>query len=270
MTSTAPGGLRRATVLAPETGAGWLERVRAVETLGFHTVLVPDTLWTASPFPALAAAAAASPTVRVRTWVIAAPLRSPTATVREVRALQQLSDGRFELGIGTGRPDARREAERLGVSWGTADERIAQLERVVAEVRAQVHPPPPVVVAAGGPRMLARAADIADRICLALPPTATDADLRAAVTRVRDHPRSRPLTVHLSFQVAAVAGVLPAWTARSLDAAAVRGAAGALDGSPADMAGQLVRWRDEYGIDEIVVPGDLADRMGPVIAELRG
>jgi alkanesulfonate monooxygenase SsuD/methylene tetrahydromethanopterin reductase-like flavin-dependent oxidoreductase (luciferase family) len=57
------------------TQASWVEQVRMLEDLGYATVLVPDTLWTASPFPALAAAAVAAPHIRLRTWVLAAPMR---------------------------------------------------------------------------------------------------------------------------------------------------------------------------------------------------
>ena len=106
-------GISCALVAVPgESGRGWADHARAIEQQVWSSLLVPDTLWTASPFPALAVAAGVS-ALRVRTWVIAAPLRSPVAVVRESSALQMLSDGRFELGIGSGRPDAERDAARL-------------------------------------------------------------------------------------------------------------------------------------------------------------
>src|SRR6478735_1315081 len=145
------------------TQESWVEQVRMLEDLGYAAVLVPDTLWTVSPFPALAAAAVAAPRIRLRTWVLAAPMRSPAAVVREAKALQQLSDGRFELGIGTGRPGAEDEAARLGMPWGSAAERIAQLETVVTAVREEVEPRPPVVMAASGAKSLAVAGRVADR-----------------------------------------------------------------------------------------------------------
>src|SRR6476619_8558586 len=133
------------------TQQSWVEQVRMLEDLGYASVLVPDTLWTVSPFPALAAAAVAAPRIRWRTWVLAAPLRSPAAVVREAAALQQLSDGRFELGIGTGRPDAEREAQQLGVPWGTAADRIGQVQQVIDAVREEMRPAPQIVVTAAGP-----------------------------------------------------------------------------------------------------------------------
>ena len=59
-------------------------------------------------------------TLHVGSWVLAAPFRSPAVVVRETSALQLLSGGRFELGIGTGRPDAAREAALLGEAVGDA------------------------------------------------------------------------------------------------------------------------------------------------------
>src|SRR4051812_20826850 len=166
--------VRSAVVATPDTSAGkWTDVVRALETAGWETLLVPDTLWTPSPFPALAAAASVTTTLRLRPWVLAAPTRTTGALVREVKTVQQLSDGRFELGIGTGRPDAEQEAQRLGAAWGTPGERIATLEQAVTAVRDQVDPAPPVVVAASGPRMLALAGRLADRVAPALPPAAT-------------------------------------------------------------------------------------------------
>ena len=111
---------------------GCADHARSIEHQGWTSLLVPDTRWTPSPFPALAVAAAVTSVLRVRTWVIAAPLRSPAAVVRESSALQMLSDGRFDLGIGSGRPDAERDAARLGVPWGTGQQRIDHAARVIA------------------------------------------------------------------------------------------------------------------------------------------
>src|SRR4051812_6396812 len=153
---TAPPAFRFGVVAGrPASGEDWLATARRVETLGYDTLLLPDTIHTPSPFPALAAAAAATSTLRVGPWVLAAPFRAPAVVVRETAALQLLSGGRFELGIGTGRPDAAAEAQLLGEAWGSAADRIARLVDVVAAVREQASPVPPVVVAGAGPRVLA-------------------------------------------------------------------------------------------------------------------
>src|SRR3954453_4848490 len=136
-----------------EGGRQWVEQVRGWEGEGWYAVLTPDTLWTPSPLPVLAAAAAVTTSLRIRTWVLAAPLRSAAEVAREVGAVQVVSDGRYELGIGTGRPDFAQRADELGLQWRARDTpaRIAHLEDVVSTVRARVTPRPPVVVTVAGP-----------------------------------------------------------------------------------------------------------------------
>src|SRR5262245_35521847 len=88
------------------SGAEWAATARRAEGLGYDTLLVPDTLNTFAPFAALAAAAAVTTTLRIGTYVLSAPNRSPGLVAWEAETLQQLSGGRFELGIGGGRPGA--------------------------------------------------------------------------------------------------------------------------------------------------------------------
>ena len=249
-------------------GRTWLDEVRAAEQGGWNCLLVPDTLWTPSPFPTLAAAAAVTSSLRLRTWVLAAPLRSPTAVIREVNAMQLLSRGRFELGIGSGRPDARREAQLLGVPWGSPSDRIGQVEQVVRAVREQVSPAPSIAITGFGPKMLATAARIADRVGLALPPTASEQELRVAVDRLAARQSGR---IGLTLQLSGVAGKLTTWVARSgLDSQLLTetNAIGMLNGDAAQMTDTLQRWSAEFGIDEVVVPGELADDFAPVIRKI--
>jgi alkanesulfonate monooxygenase SsuD/methylene tetrahydromethanopterin reductase-like flavin-dependent oxidoreductase (luciferase family) len=95
------------------SGAEWAATARRAEELGYDTLLVPDTLHTFAPFPALAAAAAATTTLRVGSYVLSAPNRPPGLVAWETETLQQLSDGRFELGLGAGRPGAEGDAAAL-------------------------------------------------------------------------------------------------------------------------------------------------------------
>jgi alkanesulfonate monooxygenase SsuD/methylene tetrahydromethanopterin reductase-like flavin-dependent oxidoreductase (luciferase family) len=260
-------GIAFGLVLGPgRSGREWANQARVTEGQGFTSLLMPDTLWTPSPFPTLAAAAAVTSTLRLRTWVIAAPLRSPTVVVRETSTLQLLSDGRFELGIGTGRPDAEREAAQLGVPWGTAGQRIGQVQDVINQVREHVNPAPQIIVTAAGPRMLAAAGRSADRVALALPPMADEQDLATAVDRARSAGATR-----LSLQLTGLAGRLPDWLNRSgLDPQnlADAGAVGMLTGGPAEMADTLALRTEQFGIDEFIVPGDLAEYFAPVISRL--
>ena len=266
--------VRTAVIATPaEPGAAWAQQVRDLEAAGWATLLLPDTLWTASPFPALASAAAVTVRLRLRTWVAAAPLRTPGVLVREASALQLLSGGRFELGIGAGRPEAKGEAERLGATWGSAVERIEQVTAAVRAVRSAVSPRPPVAVAAGGNRMLQAAVDLVtgpeDRIALAVGPLATVEELAAAAQRVHDLAGRR---VRLTHQVSGIGDVVPAWLARGGLSGALlrdRGAAGWFPGDdPEASAAVLVQRADEFGIDEVVVPAELAGLFQPVLARL--
>jgi alkanesulfonate monooxygenase SsuD/methylene tetrahydromethanopterin reductase-like flavin-dependent oxidoreductase (luciferase family) len=253
--------------------ARWVELVRRFEAGGWRTVLVPDTLRTPSPFPTLAAAAAATSTLRLRSWVVAAPFRTPGALVREVAAVQALSDGRFELGIGPGRPDAEAETARLGAAWGGAAERIRQVVAAVTAVREQVRPVPPVAVAAGGNVMLAAAADLAtgpeDRIALAVSPLATVDELTQAAHRVHDLAGRR---VRLTHQVSGIGDDVPARLRQAgIDGATMsaRGAAGWFAADDPDAAAAALTERAEVlGIDEIVVPAELAEAFAPVLERL--
>ncbi|TQM29162.1 LLM class flavin-dependent oxidoreductase [Nocardia bhagyanarayanae] len=253
-------------IVTPRSGAQWAESVRAAENEGYRTVLLPDTMYTPSPLPMLAAAAAVTGTVRLRPNVLAAPLRHSAALARDVAALQLLSGGRFELGIGIGRPDAAGEAARLGMPWGSARQRREQLREAVAAVRAAVEPAPEIVVAASGPRMLAAAAEIADRILLAAQPAATEADWADMVRVVRDH---TDRDIRFTHQLVGIGDRLPFWlgkhmglTAEGLRAA---NAAALLPETPAAAADLLETRREKYGIDELVVPDELAQAFTPVM-----
>lgn len=257
-------------VIAPRSGATWIEAVRTAERQGYGTVLLPDTLYTPSPFPALAAAAAVTTTLRLRPNVLAAPMRSAAVTVRETAALQLLSDGRFELGLGTGRPDAAAEAEKLGVAFGSAAQRRAQLVEVARAVRSEVTPAPPIVIAAAGARMLAACAEIADRVHLAVAPTAGEQDLADIVARVRDL-TDRPIA--FSLQLVAIGDALPPFMSKfmgvTLEQLREANAAALLPADPAAAAELLEHRREKLGIDETLVPGDLSEAFAPVLNRFR-
>ncbi|RDI66085.1 LLM class flavin-dependent oxidoreductase [Nocardia pseudobrasiliensis] len=262
--------IRFGLMTVPFSGRAWAETARTAEQQGYHTLLMPDTLNTPSPFPAFAAAAAVTETLRLRPNVIAAPLRTAAATVRETAALQRLSEDRFELGIGIGRPDAASEAERLGQPWGSAASRRAHLTEVVAAVRAEVDPAPPIMIATSGPRMLALAAQIADRIALAAGPQATEDDLATMIALARDN-TDRPIA--FTTQLMAIGDRMPRWpgswnipTADNLRAAS---SAAALPADPAEAAAILEHRHEKYGIDEVIVPSDIADAFTPIMERLR-
>jgi alkanesulfonate monooxygenase SsuD/methylene tetrahydromethanopterin reductase-like flavin-dependent oxidoreductase (luciferase family) len=94
--------------------ATWRDRVRRIADSGYSTLLMPDVpQWQPAPGPTLGLAAALAD-LRVGTWVYAAPLRPAWSTAWEAHSLSVLTDGRFEMGVGTGRPGIEDE---LSANW---------------------------------------------------------------------------------------------------------------------------------------------------------
>ena len=95
------------------TDLPWAEaapRWRAAEEMGFaHAWTYDHLVWgglPASPWrsglPVLAAAAATTSTIGLGTLVASPNLRHPYLLLRDAQALEDVSDGRFLLGVGTG------------------------------------------------------------------------------------------------------------------------------------------------------------------------
>jgi probable F420-dependent oxidoreductase len=161
--------------------AGWtdgpalLAAARTAECEGFDVVTVADHLGHAAPFPVLAAAAAVTERVRLRTYVLDAYFWNPALLAREAATLDLLSGGRLELGIGAGH--MRHEHLDAGLPFPDVDARWAHTAEVLGDVRrrladeghvpAPVQQPVPVMVAAMGERGLRVAAEHADVVGLA-------------------------------------------------------------------------------------------------------
>lgn len=119
MTDTTSGPTRpfRFGIVAPFLSdlPTWREQVRRIADHGYSTVLMPD-FPQLQPSPAAALAVAATlADVRVGTWVYAAPLRAPWLTAWEAHSLTILTQGRFEMGIGAGRPGIEDELRARGL-----------------------------------------------------------------------------------------------------------------------------------------------------------
>ena len=258
-------------VAAPRgTDEQWVATARRAADLGFATLLAPDGAALHAPLPALAVAAAAVPGLRVCPFVLA-PLRSPRVVAWEAVSMAALTGGRFELGLGTGRPQAAADAERLGVPWGSGVQRLDRLRETIDAVRTlDGVRRTPVLVAAGGPKALALAAAEADTVTLAAPPETPRAQVRAMAGRVRE--LAGPREPELSMNVFVVGEEVPPWMAGFVaDPAALAGDTLAfLRGSPREMADELCRRRDELGVSYFAVGEAFADRFAPVVELLAG
>ena len=271
-------------VAAPRgTGEQWAATGRRALDRGFGTLLAPDGLGLHAPLPALALVAGAVPGLRVGPFVLAAPMRPPQVAAWEGHSMTVLTGGRFEFGIGTGRPDARAEVERVGRPWGSGADRLEQVRETVAALRAldegesagspATHAAggrTPVLIAASGPRALALAAAEADIVTLAAPPTAP----RAEVVRMAGQVRAQagPRDLELSMNVFVVGDEVPPWAARMLGDPATLpdDTLARLRGTPRAMADELRRRRDELGVSYVAVGEAFADTFAPVTELLAG
>ncbi|MFI5893639.1 LLM class flavin-dependent oxidoreductase [Actinoplanes sp. NPDC051513] len=255
------------------SGAEWAATARRAEELGYDTLLIPDTLHTFAPFAALAAAAAVTQTLRLGTYVLSAPNRAPGLVAWETETLQQLSDGRFELGVGGGRPGAAADAAVLGGSFGSPASRIERVAETIAAVR-KLENAPPVLVAASGPRMLRLAAAEADIVALGLPPQSTEPELARTVEILRDSDRFNQLELHMNVAgVAPTVDDLPPFLSRMVGGdpreMAAAGGIAFLTGPAEQIADLLCRRREEFDISYIGVSGLFMEQFAPVIELLR-
>ncbi|MGH9136726.1 MAG: LLM class flavin-dependent oxidoreductase [Acidimicrobiales bacterium] len=120
-----------------------LDRATTGEALGFDTLYVPDHSrpWRREPqagdlwhdgWTVLAAFASATSTARVGTLVSNPVLRPPDLLVREALAVDHLSSGRLQLGIGTG--IAGFDHEATGTPYWPMRERLARFREYAAFV----------------------------------------------------------------------------------------------------------------------------------------
>src|SRR5438046_3700375 len=141
----------------------WRDRVHRIAAAGYSTLLMPDVQqWQPAPGPTLAFAAALA-NMRVGTWVYASPLRPPWITAWEAHSLSVLTEGRFEMGIGAGRPGIEDELRQREVPVPSPSERLTQVRETVTRLREFDGPDlhTPVVVAVHGPKAQALAAEVA-------------------------------------------------------------------------------------------------------------
>jgi alkanesulfonate monooxygenase SsuD/methylene tetrahydromethanopterin reductase-like flavin-dependent oxidoreductase (luciferase family) len=272
--STADGGTRpfRFGVVAPLTTdlPTWRDRVHRIADSGYSTLLMPDVpQWQPAPGPTLAVAAALAD-LRVGTWVYASPLRPAWSTAWEAHSLSVLTDGRFEMGVGTGRPGIEDELRELGLPVVPSSERLAQVREAVTALRDLDGPDlhTPVVMAVRGPKARALAADLADAVTFALLP----GEPRVEVARlVRDFRVIRD--VELALHVPVIGDtVAPFMAPPDTDPAALRAAdsLAVLPDDPPAAAEEIQRRREEIGFSYFVFGADFAEALAPVVAELAG
>jgi alkanesulfonate monooxygenase SsuD/methylene tetrahydromethanopterin reductase-like flavin-dependent oxidoreductase (luciferase family) len=248
----------------------WRDHARRIADAGYSTLLMPDVpQWQPAPGPTLGLAAVLT-SLRVGTWVYASPFRPPWMMAWEAHSLSVLTEGRFEFGVGTGRPGIEDELRDKGMPALTPSERLDQVRETVRALRDLDGPTlhTPVVMAVRGPKARALAAEVADTVTFAQLPGESRSDmarLAREVLAVRD--------VELALHVSVIGNtVAPFMAPPDTDPAALRAAdsLAILPDDPRATVEELQRRREEIGFSYVVVGAAFADALAPVVAELAG
>jgi probable F420-dependent oxidoreductase len=166
------------------------EKARRIEALGYDTLSLPDHLTDhIAPMPTLISAAEATKHLRIGTSVLNNDLRHPVLVAREAAAVDLLTDGRLQLGLGAG--SIRSEYEQAGLTFDRGATRVERLAEAVAIIKRLLRgeevsfagqhyrvsghiiaplplqkPHPPILIGGNGEHLLALAAREADIVGL--------------------------------------------------------------------------------------------------------
>lgn len=149
------------------TRSVWQDLARRVEDLGYDVLTVPDHVAMCAPFPALMSAAAVTTRPQLGTMVLTTSLYNPALLARDVAQVQALTDGRLELGLGTGW--MAEDFQAAGVPFPSRARRVEDLEHTTTQMTRMLREAGqrvPVLIGAGGDRMLTLAAKHADIVSI--------------------------------------------------------------------------------------------------------
>jgi probable F420-dependent oxidoreductase len=270
-----------------ETLGQWRDFARKAEDLGYSSLDLPDH-FTRQLAPILALVAAAQVTSRLRfaTTMLCNDFRHPVMLAKEAATADVLSDGRFELGIGTGsapsdneqaglpldRPGVRlermQEALRILKSYFSNDETVnfAGRHYQVRDLMAYPKPvqrPMPVMLGARGNRMLrlaAREADIVGVLAGGEGPGSSLAEKMAVIREAAGERYDKIEFTQLFFNV----------QVDGQPASGVPARGPALSGSRDQIVDHFLKLREESDISYIMVIGPVIDAFAPVVAKLSG
>jgi len=308
------------------TSAGeWQDRARRAEDLGYSVLSLADHLFgpgpaqeaTAHPpqelaaVPAMAAAAAATSTLRVACRVFCIDYKHPVVLAKEAATLDLLSEGRVEIGLGAGW--LQGEYEAVGIDFERPGLRIARLAEAIAILKQHMSeepmdfsgehyqvsgfdgrpkpvqkPRPPLMIGGGAQRVLSLAGREADIVSFnfnnrsgVIGPDGVQtstAELTAQkVEWVRQAAGDRfdelelEIGAYFTF-VTDQAGPMAEGmgNAFGLSAEEMRTHPHALFGSAVEIAEELERRRELYGISYVTVNDIQMEDFAPVVARLAG
>lgn len=296
------------------SGAAWTDwpaLATRAERLGYHAMYVVDHLGASpSPLAVMGALAAVTSRIRIGAYVFANDFRHPLMLAREAAAIDRLSGGRLDLGLGAGWK--RSDYRQLGLAYDRPATRIDRLEealdvilrllrgdevthhgRFYALDRARVaplpvqRPHPRLMLGGGGPRMLRLAARRADIVSFApqMSPAgrpmlrhATEASLDERARVVREAAGDRYGDLELNAFVAdagVVGGAEPitssvATLVKSLGTSIAGGSPHVLYGTREQLRESLLRRRDRAGVSSYGIPARAMESFAPIVDELAG
>ncbi|GAA3537646.1 TIGR03621 family F420-dependent LLM class oxidoreductase [Amycolatopsis ultiminotia] len=280
-------------LITPAPRTAWVEKCRKAEDLGYDVIGVGDHLGMPAPFPALVLAAENTERVRLKTFVLNAGFYNPVLLAREVTGTDQLTDGRFELGLGAGYVKA--EFDAAGIPFPSARQRLDHLARTIEEIKKRCadpdhqprpvqQPGPPLLLGGRADGLLTLAAEHADIIGLIgaaashkmLLADATEIAERVEFTKAALGARAAEVELNILANFVTVTNArqtrlaelhqrMPELTTEQLGVLPT-----VLIGSAGQVAEQLEAHRERYGISYYTVIEHNLDALAPVIELLHG
>ena len=293
------------------SGEEWLARAKRIEALGYSTLAMPDHMvggaW--ASMVALAALAPVTTTLRLGGLVIDNDFRNPVIFAREVAALDVISGGRVELGIGAGWFD--RDYQGTGIAFDRGRVRVARLAEAVrlmkrlfteeqvdfegsyykvtkAECRPKTiqTPHPPFLIAGGGPEILTLMGQEADIVAI-VPAGITGSGklaneavtlgtLKQQAAAVRAAAGSRASEIEFSmFLDCALTDdrdkkIAEMAEQAKTDPELIKSSAYRGIGTLDEITAHVRRLRDEVGMTYFCLRGPDVEKLGPVVSELSG
>ena len=276
----------------------WRDRAQSIEALGYSTLLMSDHPGHhLAVLPALAAAAAATTTVRVSPLVLANDFRHPVMLAKEAATVDALSSGRFDLALGTGWYPPDYEALGMpidppGIRVQRLAESVQLMKRLMTEEevdhsgrwyqtrsatvrpRPIQQPHPPIMIAGRGPKMLRLAASEADIISIMGPlPAAGMADSLALI-RQEAGPRFPSIQLHTTADIAISDDPAPLYETaaanHNMTPTAAADSPFFLYGSLDTLRDRLLANRERFGTTYYAVNQDLMESFAPLARDLTG
>lgn len=281
------------------------ELARRAEGAGFSTLCVADHLGLAATFPTIVSAADATSTLRFGTLVVNNDFHMPLRLAQEAATTDVLTDGRLELGLGSGW--SKPEYDLLGVGYDRPSVRAARLAEAIPVMKkawageplfsigehelTAVQPPlqkphPPILIGGNSDAVLRLAATEADAVGFTglrwrkgrLDPSGIGIDAieeRVAFVRQEAGDRFAELELNALSQVTQVTddpdeALRPISERFGVDPAIAAASPFTLVGPVPALIDKLVAIRQRLGLSYWIVFEDALDAITPVVEALSG